>query len=68
MAQDSFQEGPIDKSRSESSLKTIYRPEDIKGVDYDKDLGDGGGIPFYQRSACPGIPQLFLGSKKCLRF
>ena len=46
MTQDSFQEEPINNNGSENSLKTIYRPEDIRGVNYDKDLGDGGEYPF----------------------
>ena len=27
-------------------IKAIYRPEDIKGLDYDRDLGDPGSYPY----------------------
>ncbi|MDP7240226.1 MAG: methylmalonyl-CoA mutase family protein, partial [Dehalococcoidia bacterium] len=34
------------KTLSGIPLKKVYRPEDVAGLDYDRDLGDPGQAPF----------------------
>ena len=33
-------------TQSNIQVKSFYRPEDIKALDYEKDLGDPGEYPF----------------------
>lgn len=35
-----------DATQSHIKVKSVYKPEDINEVDYDKDLGDPGSFPF----------------------
>jgi methylmalonyl-CoA mutase N-terminal domain/subunit len=39
-----------DKTQSNISVKSIYGPEDVEGINYERDLGEPGDLPFTRGS------------------
>jgi methylmalonyl-CoA mutase N-terminal domain/subunit len=48
-----------DRTISGIPLKKIYNPEDIAGMDYERDLGSPGEVPcaIYQRRLSEHVPR-----------
>lgn len=41
-----FESSPVTETSAGIPVKPVYRPEDVKGIDYDRDLADPGAYPY----------------------